>query len=55
MLFQRDTNNSKEIAISPTRAISDQVTIFLLGGAGNSDHVIFNNNHMLSYVIRREQ
>jgi len=37
------------------RAISGQVAIFLLGGAGNSDHMISNNNNMLSYVIRREE
>jgi len=47
MLFQRDNNNCKEITISPVRTISGQVAIFLLGGAGNSDH-------MLDYVIRRE-
>ena len=27
----------------------------MLGGMGNSDHTIGNNNHSLSYVIRREQ
>ena len=35
--------------------MSGQVAIFLLGGAGNSGHMISNNNHMLSYVIRREE
>jgi len=50
MLFQRDTNNCKEIAVSPMWAISGQVAIFLLGGAGNSDHMSSNNNN-----IRREE
>jgi len=31
-LFQRDTNNCKEITISPVRAISGQVAVFLLSG-----------------------
>jgi len=39
MLFQRDTNYCKEITISPVRAISGQVAIFLLGGTGKGDNV----------------
>ena len=46
----RDTNNCKEIMISP-----GQVAIFLLGDAGNSDHMISNNYNMLSDVIRWEE
>ena len=37
------------------RAIFGQVAIFLLGGAGNSNHMIGNSNHMLSCIISREQ
>ena len=54
-LFQRDTNNCKAIMISPVRGISGRVTICLLGDAGKSDHMISNNNNILSYVIRREE
>ena len=34
--------------------ISGQVAIFLLGGAGNSDHMISGNKHVLGYIIRPE-
>jgi len=44
-LFQKDTNNSKGITISPVRALSGQITIFFLGGIGNSNHVSSNNDH----------
>jgi len=44
------------------RAISSQVAIFLLGGAGttitwvsNSDHMIINNDRVFNYVTRREE
>jgi len=37
------------------RVISSQVAIFLLGGAGTSNHMIRSNNNMLSDVIRREE
>jgi len=43
------------MTISPVQDISGHVAIFLLGGAGNSDHVLTNRNIMLSYVIRREE
>jgi len=52
---KRLIHTSHEITISPVQAISDQVAIFPLGGAGNSDHMISKNNTILSYVIRREQ
>jgi len=51
----RNTNNCKEITTSPVGALFGQVIILFLGGAGNSDHMIRNNNHMLSYIIKREQ
>ena len=37
------------------RAISGQVAVFLFGGTSNIDHMISNNNNMLSYIIRREK
>jgi len=54
-VFQRATSDCKEIIIPPIRDISGQVTIFLLGGTGNSDRTIINNNNVLSSVIRQEQ